>query len=265
MGFAAPRSGAAARPPRLLVVPPGLWPDGPRLVQYLAGCGFAVETAAARDLGLRAAAFDLVVLSARDALAGAGEQGLAARAAPPLVALFHPGDEDLGLQAIEAGAADAVALAARRELLARVRAILRRNRPSLRPPVRAYEFGAARFDLALAGLSGPQGGRVPLSTKEVLMLRAFLERPGAVLSRQELIDLCMGREADVYDRAVDCLVSRLRRKLVAVLGHDPIQTRRAAGYSFAGHVRPVRDPAETCLTPAAASALAGLAHTGGLP
>jgi|GEM_PF-2143468 len=262
MGLAAPQPGAAAPPPRLLVVPPGLWPDGPRIVQYLAGCGFAVETAEARDLTLRATAVDLVVLSARDALAGAGGPLLAARVAPPLVALFHPGDEDLGLEALEAGAADAVALAARRELLARVRAILRRNRPALRAPVGAYEFAGARFDLALAGLTGPLGQRVPLSTKEVLMLRAFVERPGAVLSRQELIDLCMGREADVYDRAVDCLVSRLRRKLVAVLGHDPIQTRRAAGYSFAAHVRPVRGPAEPPAAVAADRTRAGHVHTG---
>ncbi|HVI31467.1 response regulator transcription factor [Phenylobacterium sp.] len=226
------------------MAPPGLWPDGPRIVQYLAGCGFAVETADARDLTLRAMAFDLIVLSAREALGGSGGPLLTARAAPPVVAMFHPGEEDLGLEAIEAGAADAVALAARRELLARVRAILRRNRPALRAPVSAYEFEGARFDLALAGLVGPMDRRVPLSTKEVLMLRAFLERPGAVLSRQELIDLCMGHEADVYDRAVDCLVSRLRRKLVSVLGHDPIQTRRAAGYSFAPQVRPVRGPVE---------------------
>jgi two-component system OmpR family response regulator len=125
-----------------------------------------------------------------------------------------------------------------RELIARIRAVLRRSResgaapgPSERP--KQYLFDRWRLDTARRELVRDDGAVVPLSTGEYDLLVVFVERPQRVLSRDQLIDLSRGRTAAALDRSVDTQVSRLRRKLE----HDPadptiIKTVWGGGYIF---------------------------------
>jgi two-component system OmpR family response regulator len=102
----------------------------------------------------------------------------------------------------------------------------------------ARKIGTMRFerwvlDLGRRELQGEDGIGVPLSTAEFRLLKVFVERPGMVLSRDQLLDLTVGREGDPFDRSIDNQISRLRRKVEA----DPknpaiIQTHRGGGYSF---------------------------------
>ena len=94
------------------------------------------------------------------------------------------------------------------------------------------------LDVARRCLHTPDGAPVDLTTGEFVLLLALLERPGRVLSRDQLLDLTRGREAGPFDRSVDIQVSRLRRKIE----DDPkrpalIKTVRGGGYVFAGTVR----------------------------
>lgn len=130
-----------------------------------------------------------------------------------------------------------------RELLARIRAVLRRSRSS--PDGGDIEvnhgdrvrFGDKILDVARQEVAGADGVAVPLSSAEFRLLRVFLNHPGKVLSRDELLDLTSGREADVWDRSIDNQVSRLRRKIE----DDPrnpglIKTHWGDGYCFTGKV-----------------------------
>ena len=93
------------------------------------------------------------------------------------------------------------------------------------------------FDVARRELIGEDGVAVPLSTGEFLLLSVFLQRPGMVLTRDQLLDLTRGREAAMFDRSIDNQVSRLRKKIEL----DPrrpqlIKTHWGGGYSFAADV-----------------------------
>ena len=130
-----------------------------------------------------------------------------------------------------------------RELLARIKAVLRRTN-ALPPQRGARRHGGMRFDrwvldLARRELQGEDGIGVPLSTAEFRLLKVLAERPGTVLSRDQILDLTVGREADPFDRSIDNQISRLRRKIE----RDPkapviIQTHRGGGYSFSPDVTP---------------------------
>jgi two-component system OmpR family response regulator len=130
-----------------------------------------------------------------------------------------------------------------RELLARVKAVLRRAqslppRQAL-PRSKAVCFDRWTFEVGRRELVSADGVAVPLSTAEFRLLSALLDHPGLVLTRDQLLDLTVGRAADVYDRSIDNQVSRLRRKIEA----DPknpllIKTHWGGGYSFAAEVRP---------------------------
>ncbi len=127
-----------------------------------------------------------------------------------------------------------------RELLARIDAVLRRTHAM--PPSQAPTGDAMRFDrwtlkLAERELIDDQGGAHELSTGEYRLLLTFLQRPRAVLSREQLLDLAFDRGADVFDRAVDTQVSRLRRKIEADPS-DPklIKTVWGGGYVFTAQV-----------------------------
>ena len=138
-----------------------------------------------------------------------------------------------------------------RELYARVRAILRRARalpPNLEgsPAERAAElrFAAWRLDTIGRHLIDSDGVVVPLSGAEYRMLMVFLTHPQRVLSRDQLMELTQGREADVFDRSIDLLVSRLRQRL-RDNAREPgiLKTVRNEGYVLACAVTSVDAPA----------------------
>jgi two-component system OmpR family response regulator len=156
------------------------------------------------------------------------------------------GDEVDRIIGLEMGADDYVVKAANpRELLARVRAVLRRAGP---PEARAsadqkriLEFSGWRLDVTHRQLFSAKNALVPLRAGEFELLLAFAERPQRVLSRDQLLDLSRGRSANVFDRSIDVQISRLRRKIEP----DPkeptlIKTVRSGGYILAANVVVVR-------------------------
>lgn len=124
-----------------------------------------------------------------------------------------------------------------RELLARVRAILRRTREAHRvpavPPPALYRFAGWTLDAGSRALANPAGTPVELTGGEFDLLMAFLAHPQRVLSRDQLLDWTRGRNAEPYDRAIDVQLSRLRRKL-GDRSEAPtfIRTVRGGGYLF---------------------------------
>jgi DNA-binding response OmpR family regulator len=127
-----------------------------------------------------------------------------------------------------------------RELLARVRSVLRRTAEA-ETPVEAHDeivrFAGFRLDLASRELTDARGNPVPLTTGEFDLLQLFIEQPNRVLTRDDLMNRMHGREAGPYDRAVDVQIGRLRRKVEP----DPaqpslIKSVRGAGYLFAARV-----------------------------
>ena len=127
-----------------------------------------------------------------------------------------------------------------RELLARVRAVLRRaEQRSAGAGVDAgYEFAGWRLDLVRRELRSPQGVVVNLSSGEFSLLRAFVERPQRVLTRDQLLEFARGPDSDAFDRAIDVQISRLRRKLDdGGAGQDLIRTIRNEGYMFTAKVK----------------------------
>ncbi|MBB3873700.1 response regulator [Brevundimonas mediterranea] len=182
---------------------------------------------------------DLVILD----LMMPGEDGLSVcrriqGAVPVLIASARgePLDRVVGL---EVGADDYIAKPFEpRELVARVKALLRRrDRAEPRPPARHLAFDGWRLDLASRALTDAEGRAVELTGGEFDLLAAFVKRPQQVLSRDDIMDVLKGRQADVFDRSIDIQVSRLRRKL----GDHPreprlIRTVRNAGYLFTADV-----------------------------
>jgi two-component system OmpR family response regulator len=143
------------------------------------------------------------------------------------------GEDTDRIVGLELGADDYLAKPCNpRELLARVRAVLRRREtgPDERSAGRAYEFAGYRLDVARRQLRAPNGVVVLLTAGEFSLLCAFLERPGRILTREQLLEYARGGEAEVFDRAIDVQISRLRRKLVASSGEALIMTLRGAGY-----------------------------------
>lgn len=124
-----------------------------------------------------------------------------------------------------------------RELLARVRAVLRRTGEvaavSSDPSRAVLEFANWQLDIARRELRSPDKVMIPLSSGEFELLLVFTEHPQRVLSRQQLLDLARGEAYDAFDRSVDVQVSRLRRKLQTDMHSEPmIRTLRNAGYLF---------------------------------
>jgi two-component system phosphate regulon response regulator OmpR len=122
-----------------------------------------------------------------------------------------------------------------RELIARVRAVLRRRAESL--PVEAeakiFRFAGFAANPQERRVTDAKGREIELTGAEFDLLKTFLERPGRVLSRDQLLDLTRGREGDVLDRSIDVLVSRLRRKLNNGGGTSRLfKTVRNGGYQL---------------------------------
>ena len=155
-----------------------------------------------------------------------------------------PASEPECVAALEAGAADYVAdSVGTRELLARIRAVLRYHQPRPKPTREShaeghvYEFGEWRCDARKRRLTGPQGLDVALTRSQYALLKMFLDAPKRVLTRESLLK---GTRitGDVTDRSIDVLVLRLRRKLSAVAPEDRIiATERGTGYRFAMPVK----------------------------
>ena len=160
----------------------------------------------------------------------------------PIVMLTAKGEEIDRIVGLEIGADDYLSKPFNpRELLARIRAVLRRaavnDRPSAR--ARALTFLGWRLDGALRELRDPKGARVAVTDAEFDLLQALCERAGRVLSRDQLLDLTQGRAAATFERSVDVLVSRLRRKIESDPQHPTvIKTVRSGGYLFAPSVEP---------------------------
>ncbi|MEK8053448.1 response regulator [Ideonella sp. DXS22W] len=196
-------------------------------------------------------AFDLVVLD----LMLPGDDGLtlcrdlrARRGDIPVLMLTARGEETDRIVGLEMGADDYMAKPfSPRELLARVKAILRRARslpPNLRPAAGEAQgarlrFGGWLFDTVQRHLVSPAGEVTPLGGVEFKLLQVLVSHPNRVLSRDQLLDLTQGREADPLDRSIDVQISRLRQRL----GDDPkqpalIKTVRGEGYVLSAAVTP---------------------------
>jgi len=217
--------------------------------RYLQQQGYRVSTAengvALRRLFERGAP-DLVVLDimmpGEDGLTLCRELRTGSGSGIPIIFLTARADETDRVIGLELGADDyLVKPFSSRELLARIKAVLRRanSLPRQRADRRS---GVMRFDRWLLDfrrreLQGDDGVGVPLSTAEFRLLKVFVEHPGMVLTRDQLMDMTVGREAEPFDRSIDNQVSRLRRKVET----DPknpiiIQTHRGGGYSFTPEV-----------------------------
>jgi two-component system, OmpR family, response regulator len=157
----------------------------------------------------------------------------------PIVVLSGLVEEADRVMGLELGADDYVTKPfSLRELLARIRAVLRRSRLAVTTAIsdkslRAYRFGGWELNVRLHRLISPAGQRVPLSRGEFSLLCALLSTPQQVLTRDQLLDLSRLHSTEVYDRAIDVQILRLRRKIEK----DPakprfIRTERGVGYFF---------------------------------
>jgi two-component system OmpR family response regulator len=165
---------------------------------------------------------------------------LRARSAVPIIMVTARSSEIDTVVGLEVGADDYVSKPCNpRELLARVRAVLRRTdaRPSDVATVAGCEFAGWRLDLVKRELRSSQGVVVNLSSGEFGLLRALVEHPQRVLTRDQLLELARGPESEAFDRAIDVQISRLRRKLDDGGGQDLIRTVRNEGYMFTPKVK----------------------------
>jgi two-component system OmpR family response regulator len=215
--------------------------------RYLGEHGYrvsAVESAAACRRLLERSAPDLIVLD----VMMPGEDGLAlcrdlrATTRLPIIFLTAVAEDTDRIIGLEMGADDSLTKPFNpRELLARVKAVLRRAQslPAQRGVIRGEKvrFDGKVLDVSRREVVGMDGVAVPLSTAEFRLLGVFLAHPGLVLTRDQLLDLTAGRAADVFDRTIDNQVSRLRRKIEL----DPknpvlIRTHWGGGYCFTAKV-----------------------------
>ena len=160
----------------------------------------------------------------------------------PIVMLTAMGEETDRIVGLELGADDYVAKPFNpRELLARIRAVLRRASgeaaSAKEPPAKAIRFAGWTLEPGRRRLLNPDDVEVPLTGGEYELLTVLVERPNRVLTRDMLMDLLRGRQAGPFDRAIDVAVSRLRRKLEDD-GRNPtlIKTVRGGGYVLAATV-----------------------------
>ena len=224
------------------------------LVKYLGGEGYevkAVPDAGAMDKQLARERYDLVVLD----LMLPGEDGLAIcrrlrageksdhSTAPAIIMLTAKGDDVDRIVGLEMGADDYLPKPFNpKELLARIKAVLRRRTPSGPPgaPMASGTFQFGEFSLNLATRSLTRAGKaISLTTGEFSVLKVLVQHPRQPLSRDKLMELARGREYEVFDRSIDVQISRLRK----IVEEDPshprhIQTVWGFGYVFVPEAEP---------------------------
>jgi len=215
------------------------------IAEYLAANDLRVTTVATGEEMTRVLseqAIDVVVLDLR--LQGEDGMELAkkirADSAVPIIMVTGKMEEADRVMGLELGADDYVTKPfSPRELLARVRAVLRRYKlvedlvPARDEKRRAYRFGGWELNLRTRRLTSPKGERIELTNGEFSLLQAFCAAPRRILSRDQLLELSRLNRAEVYDRSIDVQILRLRRK-IEVNPSDPeyIKTERGAGYMF---------------------------------
>lgn len=215
------------------------------LSDYLQANGYRTSTAAdgrAMKQALSTARIDLIVLD----LMLPGEDGLVlcrnlrVSSDVPVIMLTARGDEMDRILGLEMGADDYLPKPFNpRELLARIKVVLKRTRIMLTPDKSRHElirFAGWTLDPVARHLESEKGV-VPLSGAEYRLLEVLLAHPNRILSRDQLLDLTQGRDADPFDRSIDVLISRLRKRL----GDDPkspaiIKTVRGEGYVLSARV-----------------------------
>jgi DNA-binding response OmpR family regulator len=216
------------------------------LASYVSKNGFRVSkaqnAAAAREI-LAAHAIDIALID----IMMPGEDGLSlagfirATSKVPVILVTAKAEETDRIVGLELGADDYVTKPfSPRELLARIKAVLRRTSRGevIAPDADAFGFGDWVLRTGERELVASDGRKVPLSTGEYNLLLAFVTHPKRVLSRDQLLDLSQGRELAAFERSIDNHISRLRKKLEAD-PRDPklIKTVWGGGYTLAADVR----------------------------
>ena len=215
------------------------------LRDYLEGFGFSLDVAEDASSGLEKAVaneYDVILLdmmlpdiNGLQVLLQLQKQ----RPALPVIMLTGLGSESDVVVGLEMGADDYVVKPfVARELLARIKAIMRRFRtmpPNLQVTEagRLVEFGDWQLDTVARHLIDPEGTIVALSGAEYRLLRVFLDHPQRVLTRDQLLNLTQGRDAELFERSIDLLVSRVRQRLNEDARTPAyIKTVRSEGYVF---------------------------------
>ncbi len=222
------------------------------IADYLGDNDVRVTTlASGRDIAdvMTRETIDLLVLDLRLP----GEDGmqiarkLREESSVPIIMLTGRKDEADRVMGLELGADDYLTKPfSPRELLARIRALLRRSRAQETVAdglsrMRAYRFAGWELNVRVRRLTTPEGATVALTNSEFNLLVAFLAAPQRVLSRDQLLNLSRLHNDEVYDRSIDVQVGRLRKKLERGAARlNMIRTERGAGYVFTAPVETVR-------------------------
>ena len=227
-------------PPKILVVD-----DDRRLCGFLARFlgreGYATTVAHDGAMMGRAVANEAISLVLLDLAFPGSDDGftlarrLRAQRSLPLILLTARGGTTDKVFGLELGADDYVTKPFEpKELLARIRAVLRRAAYETDPQQKdggIVSFGGWRLDLAARCLHSPDGGEVSLTSQEFALLAALALRLGRTLSREQLVDLIANRRWNPYDRSIDILVSKIRQKMSdSVPGGTWLKTVRGRGY-----------------------------------
>jgi two-component system OmpR family response regulator len=215
------------------------------IAEYLGDNELRVTTVSTGEEMTRALAehaIDVIVLDLR--LAGEDGMDLARKvreeSTVPIIMVTGRKDEADRVMGLELGADDYITKPfSPRELLARVRAVLRRYKlvqellPARDEKRRAYRFAGWELNLRTRRLTSPQGERIELTNGEFSLLQAFCAAPRRILSRDQLLELSRLNRAEVYDRSIDVQILRLRRKIEPNPARpEYIRTERGAGYMF---------------------------------
>lgn len=217
------------------------------LTEYLVAQGFAVDAAASAAAArehIAAGGYDLIVSD----IMMPGEDGLSltrfirATSTMPVILLTARAEDTEKIVGLEMGADDYLAKPFNpRELVARIRTVLRRAAPAgalVAGDTSGYAFAGNMLRETERTLHGPDGAVIELSSGEFLLLHALVRHPRQVMSRDRLLDMVRGREADLFDRAIDNLISRLRKKIEENPAHPKlVKTVWGGGYTLACDVR----------------------------
>jgi two-component system OmpR family response regulator len=208
--------------------------------EFLAGHGYAVFQADGGQAARRILDQERINIAVLDVMMP-GEDGLSlarslsGRLDLGIIMVSALGGETDRIVGLEVGADDYLAKpVSPRELLARIRALLRRQHQveEADDVATAYAFDGWTFDVIRRVLRDPANVVISLSEGEFSLLRVFIERPQRVLTRDQLLEYARGPDSDAFDRAIDTQVSRLRRKLATRTLAELIRTVRSEGYMF---------------------------------